>query len=166
MSKFKGIHGIYTCGDWQQSTFIPDLEEHNVAAVLCISKNKKPNVTLEMYTRSNIQHYSLSIENLDDEKLEAVSLRIAKIIDWFVSKDQKILIHTNEECAVAYAIIYYMIWKHYHDASGALKPTEKKLDISIATRTINELKHHHIETYIIPDLVQKLYKFEDKYRGV
>jgi hypothetical protein len=161
---FKGIHNMYTC-DWQQSVFIPDLEENKISAVLCISKNRKPKVTLETYTSVDIQHYSATIEDLPDDKLEIEANRIAKIIDWFVSKNLRILIHSSEECAVPFAMIFYLIWAHYHNTDGTLKANVRKPDYSIASRATHELSEEGIETNLLQSMVQKLYKLENKYAG-
>jgi hypothetical protein len=161
--KFRRIKNILTC-DWQQSTIAPDLEENKISAVLCISKNKKPPITMGIYTILGIQHYSASIDNLNDNELEIESRRIAKIIHHFVSNKQNILIHnTMEECAVSYAIIYYFIWAHYHNDDGALKPNLKPLEISIASQIIQELKYNNIETDLMQSMTLKLFKMEDKY---
>jgi hypothetical protein len=163
--RFRGVRGMYTC-DWQTSTFIPDLEDNMIDAVLCISKNKKPQVTLDTYTCRNIQHYSASIDNLVDEKLEAEALRMSKIIHHFVSQGGRILITTSEECAVAFAIIFYTIWSYYHNGDGTRKDKVRKPEVSIATQTIQELKSKGIETDLLQTMVQRLYRLEDKYAGI
>lgn len=162
--KFKGLGGMYTC-DWQSSTFIPDLEDNLIDAVLCISKNKKPQVTLDTYTCRNIQHYTASIENIPDDKLEIEALRIAKIIDWFIKQNGRILITTSEESAVAFAMIFYSVWSYYHNSDGTKKQKVRKPEVSIAAQTIQELKARGIETDLLQSMVQKLYKLEDKYAG-
>jgi hypothetical protein len=161
--KFKNVKNMLTC-DWQQSSIAPDLEDNKVSAVLCISKNKKPPVTMDIYTTLDIQHYSSSLEGLNDEEHERESIRIAKIIHHFVSNGQRILIHhTTEECVVAYAMIFYMIWSYYFNANGTKKENIKKPDVSIATQSIQEMKIHGIESDLLQAMVQKLYKLENKY---
>ena len=162
--KFRGIKNMYTC-DWQQSVFMPDLEENQISAVLCISKNKKPAVTIDTYTTIGVQHYSANIENLEDEKLEPEMIRIAKIIHHFVSKDQRILLHTgaNEECVVAFAMIFYSIWTYYHNSDGSRRGGVKKPECTITSKVVQELKAHHVETDLLQSMVQKLYKLESKY---
>lgn len=162
--KFRGVRNMYTC-DWQQSVFMPDLEENQISAVLCISKNKKPPITISTYTTIGVQHYSANIENLEDEKLETELLRIARIIHHFVSNNQRILIHsgTDEDCVVAFAMIFYSVWIYYHNPFGTKKSGLKKPEYTITSQVIKELKEHQVETDLLHSMTQKLYKLESKY---
>lgn len=160
--KFRGYKGMYTC-DWQSAVMVPDLEENAIDAVLCISKNVKPQTTIDIYTVAKIPHYTISLDNLDDEKLEINLIRIARIIHHFVSQNGRVLIHTNEDSAVAVAMIFYSVWSYYHHGNGELKENTKRPEYSIASQTINELKVRNIETDLLQSMVHKLYRFEEKY---
>jgi hypothetical protein len=163
--RFRGVKNMLTC-DWQQSSIAPDLEDNKISAVLCISKNKKPPITMDIYTTLGIQHYSSTLEGLGEDAHERESIRIAKIINHFVSNNQRILIHhTSEECVVAYAMIFYMIWSYYHDHNGCKKENIKKPEVSIATQSIQDMKIHGIESDLLQSMVQKLYRLENKYAG-
>ncbi len=165
MGKFKNYHNIFTT-DWETSSNSCDLEEQQISAILTISKNKMPPMTLEFYTILKIQHYSASIADLKDDALEAAAIRIARIIYHFVENNQRILIRSHEDSGVAFAMVFYSIWSYYHNSDGSKKEGIKKPEISITAKTIAEIKSHRIETDLDIYLIQKLHTFENRYAGL
>ena len=165
--QFRGANNMLTCG-WQQASIMPDLEDNKVSAVLCISRNKKPSITLEMYTVIGVQHYSSSFEGLTGDALERELIRTAKIIHHFVSNKQRILIHhTNEDSAVPFVMVYYYIWQYYspgldgHNLDD--RQPRKKPEISIVSQSIQELELNGIDSDLPHETLNKLYKLENKY---
>lgn len=164
MTKLRGFNNMYTCG-WNQALVAPDLEENYISAVLTISSSKLPKINLDFYTELGIQHYTGSIADLKDAALEEAALRIARIINHFVSNDQRILIRSNEDSGISFSMIFYLIWAYYHNNDGTRKEKIKKPDTSITTRAINEIKAHRIETDLDIGLTQKLYAYENRING-
>ncbi len=162
MTKFKGFNNMFTC-EWNQASYAPDLEDNQISAVLTIGKTKFPQMSMDFYTELGIQHYTVSIVDLKEQALEDVGIKIARIINHFVSNDHKVLIRSNEDSGVAFAMVFFSIWSFYHNNDGTKKEKVKKPEISETSRIIQEIKKHHIETDLDQYLVQSLYKFENKY---
>jgi len=165
MGKFKGFNGMYTC-EWNQASFAPDLEENQISGVLTISKNKLPAMSLDFYTELKIQHYSASIADLKEAALDEAALRIARIINHFVSNGHKILIRSSEDSGVAFAMVFYLVWSYYFNNDGTKKEHVKKPEISVASHAIKEIRDHRIETDLDQFLVQRIYSIENKFAGV
>lgn len=165
MGKYKNYNNLYTC-DWNQASYAPDLEDYQISAVLTIGKTTFPQMSMDFYTELGIQHYTVSIADLKDGVLEEAGVKIAKIINHFVSKNHHVLIRSNEDSGIPFAMIFYSVWIHYHNNNGTKKEGVKKPEISEASRVARELEKHHIATGIEQTLVQSLYKFENKYAGV
>jgi hypothetical protein len=158
--QLKNIDGIYV-STWQQSVSVPILDHNNIQAILCISKNKKRELAISTYTVLGIQHYSANIDGLSEDKLEEELIRIYKIINWFHSNKINILVHSNEESIVPFCITYYFIRSYYFNGEkirGAKKP-----EIPVTSDVIVMLEKCEIDNDIDHQMLQSLYKFENKY---
>lgn len=163
MTKFKGLNNMFTA-DWNSASFAPDLEDNQISAVLSITKTKLPQMSLDIYTELNIQHYTATISEQKGDALDEAAIRIARIIHHFVSNNQRILIRSNEDSGVAFSMIYYLIWSYYHNHDGTRKEKIKKPETSsVASLAVNMLKNQRIETDLDIAMTQKLYAYENKY---
>lgn len=165
MNKFKNFNGMYTC-DWNTASNAPDLEDNQISAVLTIGKTKFPQLCMDFYTDLEIQHYTVSIADLKDVALEEAGLKIARIISHFVTRGHRILIRSNEDSGIPFAMVFYSVWAYYHNSDGTKKENVKKQEVSETSRVIRELEKHHITSGIEQLVVQSLYKFENKYAGI
>jgi hypothetical protein len=93
-------------------------------------------------------------------------LRIARIINHFVSNGHKILIRSSEDSGVAFAMVFYLVWSYYFNNDGTKKEHVKKPEISVASHAIKEIRDHRIETDLDQFLVQRIYSIENKFAGV
>lgn len=106
-------HGVYL-SNWESATDEALLNEHNIAAVLCINNIHKRTSELQVYKKLGIHHFQIDAEDSEKIDLKKWFSKTNLIIENYVSRGKNVLIHCTAGISRSVTIVmaYFLYLTH------------------------------------------------------
>lgn len=105
-------HGVFL-SNWNSAVDENVLKNNNIKAVLCINNVAKQSHELKVYAKLGIYHFQIDADDMEHVDLKKWFKKTNSIIEYFVSRDQNILVHCtagiSRSVTVVMAYFLYLI---------------------------------------------------------
>lgn len=148
-------YGVYL-SNWNSAVDEKTLKENDIKAVLCINNVAKRSHELNVYAKLGIYHFQIDADDLEHVDLKKWFKITNAIIEYFVSRNKKILVHCTAGISRSVTIVlaYFIYLCH---CRGKNRP-----NISVINQLYHWLQKKRNQALPNPGFYAQLEKYEQE----